>query len=162
MIYSDKSEDRKGRIEFVDLAKGFCILLVVLHHFQFELDITLPIDGTYLIFFMPLFYLLSGMFFKTYSSWQIFLLRKVNTLLIPFLFFYLTTSVLLPNFAHFVLGALMERSAAGLGLKSLYAFIWPEQYFNNPIWFIWSLFLLNLLFYFFYRISGGGVFIYCC
>ena len=48
---------------------------------------------------------------------------------------------------HFILRLPMERTADNLGLKSLVAFIWPEQYFKNPIWFLWCLFVLNVIFY---------------
>ena len=102
---------------------------------------------------MPLFFFVSGMFFKSYGSIKMFTIKKINTLLIPFLFFYITTSVCLPNIAHYLVGIPMVRTAEGLGWKSLYSFIWPEQYFNNPIWFIWCLFVMNFLFYVFFMFS---------
>lgn len=124
-----------------------------MHHFQQEMNLALVIDDTYTLFYMPLFFLLSGLFYKNYNSTKHFLIRKINSLAVPFFFFFLLTSVLFANFAHFVVGLPMERSADGLGWKSLYAFIWPEQYFNNPIWFIWCLFVVNILFYGIIQIS---------
>ena len=143
-----------GRIEYIDLTKGLCIILVVLHHIELGFKMSLPIDRTYLLFFMPLFFLISGMFFKTYSSFRLFIVKKTNTLLVPFLFFYLTTAVLLPNFLHYVLGMQMDGVKDWLGYKSLYAFIWPEYYYNNPIWFIWCLFIMSLMFYLLLKLSN--------
>lgn len=102
---------------------------------------------------MPLFFFVSGMFFKCYGSFRLFAIKKINTLLIPFLFFFIITSVCLPNFAHYVVGIPMERTAEGLGWKSLYAFLWPEHYFNNPIWFVWCLFVINFFFYILLKLS---------
>ena len=59
------------RIEYIDLAKGFCIMLVVLEHVARPLvdqdtstAVCLNICGT---FRMPLYFILSGIFFKDYS-----------------------------------------------------------------------------------------------
>ena len=62
----------------------------------------------------------------------------------PFLFFYLISAVILPNVLHFAAGLNFETLT---GWKSLWAFIWPGQYPNIPLWFIWCLFLMNLLFW---------------
>ncbi len=55
----------KQRIEFIDLAKGLCISLVVLFHIHsFETT-----TETALRFFrMPLYYFLSGIFFREYTG----------------------------------------------------------------------------------------------
>lgn len=82
----------KKRIEFLDLAKGICILLVVWLH----VDVDTPRDIYLSAIRMPLFFFLSGMFFKEYDGFLTFLKKKTNKLLIPFVFFYLTTSVLIP------------------------------------------------------------------
>ena len=88
---------KKNRIEFVDLAKGFCICLVVFSHCCSHYHLKTPIDLTCGAFRMPLYFFLSGLFFKTYEGFDGFLKRKINKLVIPFLFFYLIGSVLLPN-----------------------------------------------------------------
>lgn len=54
-------ETEKKRIQFIDLAKGVCITLVVLHHCH--------IETPYLVFVrMPLYFILSGLFFKAYGG----------------------------------------------------------------------------------------------
>ena len=95
--HSDAPPQAKPRIEFIDLAKGFCILLVVFHHLQSTTETHFLIDQYTMACRMPLYFFLSGLFFKPYENFKGFLLRKTNKLLIPFLFFYLTVSVLIPD-----------------------------------------------------------------
>jgi len=126
----------KKRIEWIDLAKGFCILLVMWWHIKelysnrgFTDRNTWLYMGNY--FRMPLYFFLSGLFFKTYSGYFDFLRRKTNKLLIPFLFFAL------------------------LGIAYSFAFpeklppqrTWQNFYPFLPVWFLWCLFLMNNIFY---------------
>lgn len=53
----------KQRIDFIDLAKGVCILLVVLGHIG--IPISLPGMNSMR---MPLYFILSGLFFKDYGG----------------------------------------------------------------------------------------------
>lgn len=89
----------KKRIQYIDLAKGFCIILVVAYHvnkaFHFK---QFPLFwDTLSVFRMPLYFFLSGLFFKEYEGFFGFSLRKVNKLLIPFFFFHIVTSFTLSN-----------------------------------------------------------------
>ena len=73
----------KQRIEFIDLTKGLCISLVVLFHIHcFETT-----TETALRFFrMPLYYFLSGIFFREYAGLLSFSVKKINKLIIPNVF----------------------------------------------------------------------------
>lgn len=53
----------KNRIEFIDLAKGICIILVVMYHCG--LGGLIPGDK---LLRMPLYFVLSGLFFKDYGK----------------------------------------------------------------------------------------------
>ena len=81
--------DKKSsaRIEWIDLANGICIILVVLFHVCHEYPLEVQISS----FRMPLYFILSGLFFKQYEGFIGFLKRKTNKLLIPFLFFLFFT-----------------------------------------------------------------------
>lgn len=131
----------QNRIEWIDLAKGFCIVLVVLHHVASVIGISYPLDVQARGFRMPLYFILSGLFFKQYEGFVGFLKRKTNKLLIPFLFFLLTTSVLV----YWVL--ILPES------PHLYKYVFKSFFvervilFNEPIWFLLCLFEVNLLFY---------------
>lgn len=66
------------RIDYFDLMKGVCIILVILHHCDvLHLDMLRCIR-------MPLYFMLSGMFFKKYSGFVDFSIKKINKLLIPY------------------------------------------------------------------------------
>lgn len=134
-----------GRIQYIDLAKGLCITLVVLYHIYFHLHDIPPIIKSLSLFRMPLYFFLSGLFFKEYEGFLGFLLRKINKLLIPFAFFYLVTSFALPNI-FYLFGHTVENTES-LGISGLLAFITQEQFSNSPIWFLWGLFLVNIYFY---------------
>lgn len=66
------------RIDYFDLMKGVCIIFVILHHCD-----VLHSDMLRCIR-MPLYFMLSGMFFKKYSGFVDFSIKKVNKLLIPY------------------------------------------------------------------------------
>lgn len=100
---------------------------------------------------MPLYFFLSGLFFKTYEDFKGFAKRKINKLLIPFLFFYTTTSILLPNFTALL--GLNFYNKDSIGIQTLWAFIYPEKFGNGPIWFLWCLFVMNIIFYSVYLFS---------
>lgn len=132
------------RIKYFDLAKGLCITLVVLYHLQGAYSVELPTDGYLSLVRMPLYFFLSGFFFKDYGGWAQLIVKKTNKLLVPFLFFYLTTSVLLPIACTHLLD--MHFSTGG-DWSLLWAFLLPDaKYPNIPLWFLWGLFWSNILF----------------
>lgn len=135
----------KERIEYIDLAKGFCIVLVVFTHiigyYCLNPECLFPLG----ICRIPLYFLLSGLFFKQYNGLADFCVRKINKLLIPFIFFYITTSIILPwILKHIGYGV---RNEDIVGIKALGAFINTELFPNMPIWFLLCLFEINIIFY---------------
>lgn len=66
-----------GGIEFIDLAKGVCIILVVMFHVGIDIP---HLD----IIRMPLYFIISGLFYKPYDSITSFCIKKPNKILIPF------------------------------------------------------------------------------
>lgn len=134
----------KKRIEWIDLAKGFCILLVMWWHIKelysnrgFTDRNTWLYMGNY--FRMPLYFFLSGLFFKTYGRYLEFLRRKTNKLLIPFLVF----AILGIAFSL----AFPEKLPNQRTWQNLYPFL--------PVWFLWCLFLMNNIFYLLQNIAQG-------
>ena len=79
----------KKRVEWIDLAKGVCIILVVITHIFLVSGVSFSLDSKMTSIRMPLYFILSGLFFKQYEGFKGFLTRKTNKLLIPFLFFFL-------------------------------------------------------------------------
>ena len=86
-------ETPSKRIDFVDLTKGVCIILVVMTHIGGAFE-QLDRGSMLSCFRMPLYFFISGVFFKPYEALSGFILRKINKLIIPFLFFYLSAFLL--------------------------------------------------------------------
>ncbi len=129
----------KPRIEFVDLAKGFCIILVVFFHLQIYTGYHTTFDWMARSFRMPLYFILSGLFFKEYEGFLGFLKRKTNKLLIPFIAFYL-----LANLVRWIASLF---GVITYSWETLFAFFFERRFPNLAIWFLWCLFSMNLIFY---------------
>lgn len=72
------------RNRYIDTIKAVGIFLVILGHHE-------TIFTQYIFsFHMPLFFFLSGIFHKNYSSYDIFLKKKMKSLIIPYFFFAIT------------------------------------------------------------------------
>lgn len=138
----------KTRIEAIDIAKGICILMILLQHAHTYYEETNILLHYSVSFQVPLFFLLSGCFFSPKSCFRTFFVGKVNQLIIPFAFFYLIFSVLIPNFLN-VIGYGGLRQTDQLGVNSLFNFIYgnTKVYSNNPVWFLLALFEVTLFFY---------------
>ncbi len=126
----------KPRIEFIDLAKGVCILLVILGHCN--VDIHLPMLGAVR---MPLYFILSGLFFKDYGGWLQFAMRKTNKILVPFAFFYLVSYAL-----FYLIGPVWPEYIVAGKAQGICDVWMSRQYFNGPLWFLICLFWTNLIF----------------
>ena len=136
----------KQRIVWIDKAKGICIILVVLHHSLIHTHADFLVSNTNLeIFFMPLYFALSGIFFKTYSSFSNFVIRKINKLNVPFLFFYILGSIILPLLLEFLsINLFSEYTLNELAMDCLYNHC---RCVNGPLWFLLCLFISNLFFF---------------
>ncbi len=140
----------KKRIEFIDLAKGICISLVVLLHVLGDLSGT--IVNIMNLFRMPLYFVLSGLFFKTYDGLYSFFKKKTNKLLVPFLFMYfivILPSSFLLNIKNGVVISAIDLFYGGHGKLNLGI--------NGTVWFLICLFVLNLLFYIIFLITRRNI-----
>lgn len=125
----------KQRIKFIDLAKGVCIFLVVIGHSGFPI----AIPG-WSIVRMPLYFMLSGLFFKDYGGIKCLCIKKINKILIPFLFFYLL------GYAAFYLIKWLKPELLITESRGILDLFDNRQFFNGPIWFLLTLFWCNLIF----------------
>ena len=129
----------KQRVEYIDYLRGLCVTWVVWYH------TTHPAFVDY-SFRIPLFFFVSGIFFKTYP-WRIFWRKKVNQLLIPFVLFYVIYYLFLiisnvlscHNFEAFDYSSVWE-------VFGLYT-VNETFVVNPPLWFICALINLQLLLY---------------
>ncbi len=120
------AEQEKKRYEFIDLVKGVCIILVVIQHLVGQCVVNPPWLTT---FRMPLYFMLSGIFFSNYGSFKVFLLKKVNSLLVPF-------------------GAMWLLCVGYIYIHYPKPEIIDPLKFNVAIWFLIALFEVGIVYYF--------------
>lgn len=70
----------KNRIEYIDLMKGICIILIILLHNQIYSS-NENINDILKNMRIPLYFCLSGLFFKEYNGFCDFITRKFNKLI---------------------------------------------------------------------------------
>jgi len=140
---------KKDRIEYIDLAKGICIFLVVAFHVTATMKVEFPLNDYLLLFRMPLYFFLSGCFFKPYNGFVDFLKRKTNKLLIPFFFAYLFFSFVVPHVIYHV----FDSDWGLLPFRRLPVAWYQVKYPFIAIWFLLCLFEMNIIFYFTYWLA---------
>ena len=139
----DKSRSVKlptqKRIDSIDLFKGIAILGIVWKH-------TFHPQWCDLIHISALFFILSGIFFKD-EPFIPFLKKKIRTILIPFLFFYILSYLarMAFYFGHF-------RTLHGFAWDSLleiFSISNTPDYLtvNIPLWFLVCLFVMQIIFW---------------
>lgn len=134
----------KNRIVYFDLMKGVCIVLVVIGHCYDKLGI--KIDNVHLWSMlehlrMPLYFFLSGMFFKEYSSAVEFVVKKFNRLIVPFLFFAVIS----------VVPALISGEEQFGFMSIKHHITWMLKY-AGYLWFLRTLFVANILYYIYNKV----------
>lgn len=100
---------------------------------------------------MPLYFVLSGLFFKDYGGFRPTIIKKANKLIIPFLFFYLSANILI--WINYTLKSTPE---AGRQYHILDLFF-ADSFFNNPIWFLLCLFWDNIIFLGIFKIAKSTI-----
>ena len=124
------------RIEYLDIAKGIGILLVVLGHNDFEV-ISLFVQRLIYSFHMPLFFFLSGYFLNTAVPFFEFFKKRFHALLKPYLF-----TIFLIYFTSVSFEKMGFNTAIQRTIKSLYG----SGYYLDwvQLWFLPHLFVVGL------------------
>lgn len=141
----------KQRIAFIDLAKGICISLVVLWHVLRELTDGMDLFRILFFFRMPLYFILSGLFFKTYGGIFPFIKKKTNKLLIPFLFSFVTIAIPSILFQDRWIGTITSIDSFFEEKGRLHLGIVPSS------WFLICLFIVNIYFYFVFILAKYNI-----
>ena len=139
----------KKRIDSIDLFKGIAIIVIAWKH-------TYHPQCLDLISVSSLFFIISGFFIKD-APFLPFLKKKIRTILIPFLFFYLLSYLarLLFYIGHH---------------RTLYGFEWDSFWnlfsisnsplylsVNIPLWFLVCLFVMEIIFWGINRVIGKKI-----
>lgn len=131
----------KKRAEYLDIAKGIGILLVVWAHADG------PFSPYIYQFHMPLFFLISGYLFNEKNTVRQFIAKKVRTLYVPFIFW---------NICFTVVSATMEfqrysqKEFWSTIIEIILTIGWNGM-FSGATWFLASLFVVSI----FYKIMDN-------
>lgn len=132
------------RIEYIDIARGIGILLVVLGHNDFALVSPFAYKVIY-SFHMPLFFFLSGYFINAAIGFWKFFIKRFNTLLKPYLF-----TLFLIYVGSVSFGKMGFETAIIRIVKSLYG---TGRYIDwVQLWFLPHLFVVSLYAFAFYTL----------
>jgi fucose 4-O-acetylase-like acetyltransferase len=124
------------RIEYLDIAKGIGILLVVLGHNDFEV-ISLFAQRFIYSFHMPMFFFLSGYFISTSTPFFDFVKKRFNALMKPYIF-----TIFLIYFTSVSFEKMGFNMAITRTVKSLYG---SGHYLDwVQLWFLPHLFVVSL------------------
>lgn len=126
------------RKEYIDLAKGICIIFVMSEHIAHNTILSSPYITS---FRMPFYFFICGLFISTKYSYKHFAIKKVNALLIPFLFFSL-----IALFNDIILSIF---NISNITISNIFrTIISPYTCINGPLWFLICLFWGYMMFYF--------------
>lgn len=135
-----------NRFDFIDTAKGIGILLVVIAHVNYSQPLLTIIYS----FHMPLFFALSGLLFKpqSYGNFVVFLKKKCQTLLCPYVLFYLLSILY-----HIAIQVAADYNH--MYWDSYLKYFWQmflsqgsANVANAPLWFVPCLMLVETMYYF--------------
>ena len=136
-------QNMKPRIEWIDIAKGIGIFLVVYGHVLYNWNwLAMSINS----YHMPFFFFLSGLFaIKKDVRFKDYLYKQFKTLLLPFFAFVVI---------DYVIQLALMLYTKSIGITDYIANIFLSlsgiklTVFNGPIWFLFCLFIVKTIYYF--------------
>ncbi len=159
------SESVRERILWIDAIKGFGIILVMLAHLT---SISSSVFWYLCYGFMPIFFVMSGITYKSNEDVKTYIKKKVFRLLIPY-FFYGFIIILISGFLDTRINLVESFIGLLYGRWSIY----PLDKEDNilmlgncnaiaPLWFLLNLFLGYILFFIYNKIKWKSIFIVLC
>ncbi len=138
----------KHRENWLDIAKCFCIVLVVLSHTSIRIPVVTYLGG---MFFIPLFFVAAGYTYRNkMESFKTFAMDKGKRLLIP----YIICNVLLVGYFT-IQGGLSKPALLGIFYSRSMLMVPGTEWnmglmncLNSPTWFLTCLFLVYCMYYF--------------
>lgn len=144
----------KERIQWVDIAKGFFILFIVIGHVFSDGVLRRYVFS----FHVPAFFFMSGYCFNACKNKKDFVIGKIRTIVVPYITFSLI-SILLFVLVASILPKLNEIMQCGIftNIKCmLYGSSKPAiMKYNQPLWFLPCLFCVSIVAYTIETIGGG-------
>lgn len=136
----------KKRIEWIDMAKGWGMICVILGHLRFPY-----LSSWIYTFHIPLFFFLSGCVFHGYGQkFKDYLIKKVKTIVVP----YFCLGVFLPIFFSIQSYFIEKDYSITTYIDYFKGFLIQKCWFT--IWFIACLFIVEILFYWIAKASKNN------
>jgi len=137
------------RIEWLDMAKGWGILLIIFGHMgTFICPVTYYPHIVIYSFHIPLFFFLSGYLFSVGKGFGDFLKKKLRTIVLPYFFF--AAVLLLYNMYE---AKRLGKFTVPWLLENCRKILIQDRYWT--IWFLAAVFSMNLLMYLIVRLTRG-------
>ena len=138
------------RLKELDILRGIAICLMVFGHTWFTKEATIEMERLIYGFHMPLFFVISGFFYKSpesYASVKRIVLKKARTLLIPYFVFGIIYTIV-DQFVWKEYGLLESIRnillfPTGTSNKLSETSLIPGE---SALWFLMALFVMNLLY----------------
>lgn len=152
------------RLSFFDWIRGLMILWTLIYHISLNYGIVtfgIPEQGasvfTIMSFFMATFYVSSGYFFSSKKNIKTFVQDKLRKLGSPYITFSIWGIFIFEVYSLVTSGSLCDFEL----LKTIRRG-YPLE--NTPLWFLFSLFWCNIIYYIIYKLGGAflNVFILIC
>ena len=127
------------RIGYIDTLRGLCVIWIVWIHTDCP-------DFLYYPLRLPALFFISGCFFRPYP-WYKFWRKKINQLIVPFVFFYILYYLFLISLNYLKYHCVPSEIAYSIwGIFQAYSFN-DAFIVNYPLWFILALLVLQLTTY---------------
>ena len=158
MAHSLSMETDKKRLDYIDIAKGIGMLSVIWGHINGGFTNILVYA-----FHMPLFFFLSGLLFRAdkYKSFKEFAIRKVRTLIIPYLMFSFITWLIWVGY-----NLVFHNEVDSYFMPLLQTFIAQGSggflVHNVPLWFVSCLLLVEFIYFFINKFGNEVMIIISC
>lgn len=124
-----------SRIGYMDVFRGLCLCWIIWIHTEHPAFLDYPLH-------LPALFFISGCFFKFYP-WPVFWRKKVNRLVIPFVFFYLLYYVFLVSLNFLKFHDVPPQVWNSIG-DVFRPYAYNDGYrVNYPLWFIMALLVLQ-------------------
>lgn len=135
--------EKNKYIKWIDLAKGFGIVMVLVGHINF---LPVIIKNYIYSFHMPYFMILSGIVFSYKSSFDKFISKKIKTLIIPYIFF---------TFVLFLFFSLKKIYYGNRGFLTSFINLFTLKEVYAP-WYLICLFFVTIIYYFVVKLINNN------
>ncbi len=143
------------RLFFFDWIRGGMILWMLIYHISLnygKIAFGVPEDGvsifTFMSFFMAPFYVSSGYFFHSEKGIKIFVADKLKKLGLPYITFTIWGILIFEGYSLITSGMLCDFELSKTIRRG-----YPIE--NTPLWFLFSLFWCNVIYYGLSKMRGG-------